>query len=797
MTTTNPQTTLDTIASEFNATVTNRDSIRIPCPAHGGDDPNLAVWLTNDRINVKCHSHDCNSKDIYESIEARTGQPVNPPPHKPTQATSGPPNEKWATATYTQADGKHATEFRRNYPTDFPSGPCPYTPSNTTNPCNRTDPHKHTWTSKGAKQKDTLANLYQPLDPQHAPDLIILCEGVKAAHAARDAGYWTASVLGGANAGAKADYQPLLATGYPIAIWPDNDGPGWTFAHAAANKLAQQQPGVTIKLVKPNGATNSGDDAADLNPAQRVSAINAATPYQKPSAAQAKHPWPILNLDDRNGYHLAIRFCIDHASDIVIATDNDTAAIYYAHPDTGLLDPARGYTGAMLNETLNILGDEAATTLDPKAQSQYFRWLNDQNSERGANRLRENITAAIIRMQQNPNLTPLMPTICKPDDLNHDPTIWGCSNGALDIHTLTILPAADARAKLITATTGVTYDPNTPPHPAVDTIMPATPSDYADYIGWALTHAPMRDCGAEIAGPGTGKTTRRLAIQAGMGKQYVTSTRVNTFVTNRFGDGASSYNDGLFQLAPPAKICFVPEITSGLDIRLINQATGETTIPVRGIREKETIIRVAGHLMFQGNNTGDGETLLGLASVTAGDEAEAFAERLRLFDIPDIPPERKDPTLRNATQTPEFAAAMLVRLAEHAHRMLNSGPDAPVSDTMRQRLAEQQRAEQPTWITECLEQETMPEPSDANETVTTDTDHWVALDSWHATRMVQRWFKDYGDPKAAPSATAVYKALVKLYGPPYPTKQKIDKRLTEGGRVNAWLWPDHIINPNV
>ena len=42
---------------------------RACCPAHGGKDPNLSVWVNHDgTIGTKCYSHGCDRKDIIEAV---------------------------------------------------------------------------------------------------------------------------------------------------------------------------------------------------------------------------------------------------------------------------------------------------------------------------------------------------------------------------------------------------------------------------------------------------------------------------------------------------------------------------------------------------------------------------------------------------------------------------------------------------------------------------------------------------------------------------------------------------------
>ena len=52
--------------------------LRIPCPAHGGTNPNLSLWIGDDAIAARCHSAGCSYADIAMAIETRYGISINP-----------------------------------------------------------------------------------------------------------------------------------------------------------------------------------------------------------------------------------------------------------------------------------------------------------------------------------------------------------------------------------------------------------------------------------------------------------------------------------------------------------------------------------------------------------------------------------------------------------------------------------------------------------------------------------------------------------------------------------------------
>ena len=72
-----PHTTLDYLAALTNCRISS-GYLRIPCPAHGGTNPNLALWVNQGGIAARCHSASCSYTDIARAIEDRYGTSINP-----------------------------------------------------------------------------------------------------------------------------------------------------------------------------------------------------------------------------------------------------------------------------------------------------------------------------------------------------------------------------------------------------------------------------------------------------------------------------------------------------------------------------------------------------------------------------------------------------------------------------------------------------------------------------------------------------------------------------------------------
>ena len=525
-------------------------------------------------------------------------------------------------------------------------------------------------------------------------------------------------------------------------------------------------------------------------------------PPPKPSKADGSSPPPpppganpisLIPNENRSAQHFTARLITDFAGDLVIASDGTDSKVYLCDPETGLLTHGTGEFQALFAQTCGgIIADAIAAGLEDKAIAGLSRWLSRLIRKQTVALIDENAAGAIATIRRLGH-GHLLPEIHHPSAMDGNPSVWGCLNGLLNIQSLTILHPGLARKYLVTANTGVPYDADAQ-HPAVDKILPKAQSDIADYYGWAAAHEQHRDCAAEISSPGSGKSTRRKAFRSALGPQYVTSTREETLQRQKYNKGGTAHNAGVFAFARPAKFTFVQELAGGdLDRTLLNEITGdEVEIQGRKPGEEEKPFIATSHLIMQGNHAAQGTALLGLSLTDGGDNVAALIDRLRVFDIPDLPPEERDDTLRDQIFTPEFAQAMLARIAWHANRMLDYGNTAPESETMRQRLESQIRSERPAWITECLEPNIVLngrnlDPDDAFAEANAGT----PLNSYHIRERLKEWWNDH-ECGRVPGAILVTKALIAIAGPP-DRRGKVDK--ASGGRANAQIWDRHALAP--
>ena len=108
-----PHTLLDYLAALANCRISS-GYLRIPCPAHGGTNPNLALWVNQGGIAAHCHSAGCSYADIAQAIETHYGISINPRRYdnNPTTVATKTVNTKRPPEPGRQAQDLHAYALR-------------------------------------------------------------------------------------------------------------------------------------------------------------------------------------------------------------------------------------------------------------------------------------------------------------------------------------------------------------------------------------------------------------------------------------------------------------------------------------------------------------------------------------------------------------------------------------------------------------------------------------------------------------------------------------------------------------
>lgn len=149
----------------------------------------------------------------------------------------GSPSATW---TYTDARGEPVGRILR---WDTPEG-------KEIRPVSR---HGDWWRIAGMPEPRPLYRLPEVV----AAEQVFICEGEKAAEAARSLGLVATTSAHGCQAADKTDWSPLA--GKQVVILPDNDESGRQYAHGVAQILAGLSPPAEVRLVALPGLPEGGD----------------------------------------------------------------------------------------------------------------------------------------------------------------------------------------------------------------------------------------------------------------------------------------------------------------------------------------------------------------------------------------------------------------------------------------------------------------------------------------------------------------------------------------------------------
>jgi hypothetical protein len=151
-----------------------------------------------------------------------------------------------------------------------------------------------------------IGAMAEPRPLYRLPDLVeagrvIVCEGEKAADAARSLGFVATTSAGGSQAANKTDWRPLA--GKEVWILPDHDEPGRKYAETVAGILAKLTPAPVVRIVALPGLAERGDivdwieshgDAAEPDGMRaEIETLARAVPPWNPAAtvSEARGRW--------------------------------------------------------------------------------------------------------------------------------------------------------------------------------------------------------------------------------------------------------------------------------------------------------------------------------------------------------------------------------------------------------------------------------------------------------------------------------------------------------------------------
>lgn len=235
---------------------------RTQCPAHGGEDCNLAFSVgKKGHVVFTCHSHQCSFEDIIASLDLNKNMPT------PIQKT-----KTGKTIHPTLQAAIHASAFGLGHKDEQPSHVYRY--PNTDGSENlvicRWDKNSGkeirpvTKTKDGyivGKQTETAYPIYRlPEIVKHIQTgkttvRIVICEGEKATDAAVKVGYVATTSPFGSESAEKANWSLLdtMALRHKLKleliILPDNDAPGAKYAESLVNLFSTFKSTPSVKVV--------------------------------------------------------------------------------------------------------------------------------------------------------------------------------------------------------------------------------------------------------------------------------------------------------------------------------------------------------------------------------------------------------------------------------------------------------------------------------------------------------------------------------------------------------------------
>jgi len=317
-------TAADLAARYPNATRSGRGWL-VPCPCHEDDKPSLSIFDNDRGVFVHCFAS-CDWKKVRAALGLdgrRNGR-------------SNDWAEQYRVATYQHPDGRERPRYRRDYPADFPIGPC------TWKGCTETGPHKHIWGKRWRSSKGCELLIW---GTDASDKALCLVEGEKAALAllahVDGQDYTPVTWNGGASV---KDAVFDVVEDRNVILWPDADEAGKK-AMGNAGRAALDAGAASLRLVDVADLREKAD-AADVNAEQALVLLQTAGDYEPPeqsgSARGVGRPartFPVQWLMWTEQGHPA-RSSIANAG-VALASFTDCAFSYDAFADTELLNGER------------------------------------------------------------------------------------------------------------------------------------------------------------------------------------------------------------------------------------------------------------------------------------------------------------------------------------------------------------------------------------------------------------------------------------------------------------------------
>ena len=705
--------TAETIAKRQPMYRRNGDKWLIPCPSphHQGDRDSCSCSFWDGEggpgdYGAVCFSHGCSQSSILEGlgIKPRTNRvitatkPRPKPQVKPREPYEAPAwAEQYKVAEYEHVDGGELVPaYRREYPADFPEGPCSWMEWKGKEKvrCNKTEPHKHCW---GPSPVGT-----RPLKwlKDNGTEALVVVEGEPAARALAmhltitgTTGYIPVSWKGGAQAIDKVDYSDYK--GRNVILWPDDDKAGREAMKLITNHV-YKAGAVSVSRVFNDGETKM--DAADCNPVQSINFIksakklkNKAEKERRIESEEVNTPIPIskstLELyQDQNAGIVEI-FIENFADKLLLSWSSDNEATLYWLSKVGVWrrnvkEIESSYMEAAsiwYEREINKIADDEGLSDRKKGSAQAIirkKFSAGTSSSVSMKRILTLATAMASLMARESKL-PEEVTECRDIELDAATYLMGAQNGVVDLRDGSLHEGADAAKLLVTKQVNVKYVPW-----QGETESDRSSNLFSENIGWTIENYLWAVIGKSLHGrvdrrfyiiqgkTSGGKTSMFNVIQGILGNEYSSAIHTDAIAQSKGGRSA-----GLSPELEPFcenRVVVTDEAEQiSIDAGRLKQVTGDSQISFRGLhRDLQTKIAIA--TMFMPLNR--------VPNFKSDDTA--IQSRMRVIPIPPVPAELVRPNWVNETMADtELLEQVFGRLVHNAVEYQNTYPSDPAKVT--------------------------------------------------------------------------------------------------------------------
>ena len=182
----------------------------------------------------------------------------------------------------------------------------------------------------------------------------------------------------------------------------------------------------------------------------------------------------------------------------------------------------------------------------------------------------------------------------------------------------------------------------------------------------------------------------------------------------------------LLKFGSPRRLLYAPDCLGNLYMRLLNQLSGGDRLQVRDVGEKVQRMETIAHLVIQGNPPDKGKHFLGLDEQSA--EADAFRDRLRLYPLQEIPPDRQRPEYVDLPREDTlFCEAWLARTVRQCQLVIDEKAPPEGCETMAQAVQDLAAREAPAWYSEWLPHALEQDP----KRTVSSLDIYADYEAWH------------------------------------------------------------------